>query len=238
MAIWNPWRGCHKLSSGCLHCYIHRADERKGIDTNIILKTNQFDYPIRKNKKNEYVIKPNSLVYLCFQSDFFLEDADIWRNDCWKMIKERSDLKFLFLTKRIERFYECIPNDWNDGYPNVIICVSVEDQESANKRLGFLQTLPVKHKNIVCQPLLEKINLMPYLDQVELVVVGGESGKNTRMMDFDWVLEIREQCIQKQVNFSFRQTASHFVKDGVLYQINPKLLSAQARKANIDYNIK
>ncbi|WP_434283332.1 hypothetical protein [Clostridium botulinum] len=32
------------------------------------------------------------------------------------MIKERSDLKFLFLTKRIDRFRYCIPEDWNDGY--------------------------------------------------------------------------------------------------------------------------
>ncbi|HOI46498.1 MAG TPA: DUF5131 family protein [Bacilli bacterium] len=235
MAIWNPWRGCHKYSSGCLNCYIHKADERKGINTDHIVKTNQFDYPVQKNKKGEYKIKSGTLVYLCFQSDFFIEDADSWRVDCWNMIKERHDVTFLFLTKRIKRFFNCIPNDWADGYPNVIISTTVEDQISVDERLSFFQTLPIKHKNIVCQPLLEQIDLSPYLNGIDLVVVGGESGKNTRVMDFDWVLDIRKQCVEHNVSFQFRQVSSNFMKDNKRYSIQPKLLTAQARSANINF---
>jgi protein gp37 len=235
MAIWSPWRGCHQFSRGCDNCYIHRADRNNHIDTNEIIKTDSFDLPIRKNKKNVYVMKPNQLVYLCFQSDFFIEEADLWREECWKMIKERSDLTFLFLTKRINRFLSCIPNDWNDGYDNVVVSCTVEDQTSADERLALFKQLPIKHKNIVCQPLLEPITISKYLDGIDLVVVGGESGKNTRPMDFDWVLNIRSECVHANVNFTFRQVSSVFIKDGLMYSISPKLLTSQARKANIDY---
>lgn len=115
MAMWNPWRGCHKYSEGCKFCYIHKGDSRRGIDTNNIVKTDNFTAPIDKNKTGEYKIHPGKIVYLCFYSDFLLSDADNWRDECWKMIKERSDLHFIFLTKRIERFSECIPKDWNEG---------------------------------------------------------------------------------------------------------------------------
>ena len=33
MAMWNPWRGCHKYSEGCRYCYIHKGDLRRGVDT-------------------------------------------------------------------------------------------------------------------------------------------------------------------------------------------------------------
>ena len=43
----------------------------------------------------------SGIVYLCFSTDFLIEEADEWRNDCWKMIKERQGLYFLFLTKEL-----------------------------------------------------------------------------------------------------------------------------------------
>ena len=97
--MWSPWRGCKKYSSGCLHCYIHKGDAKRGVDTSNIVKTKQFDLPILKDKNGNYKMKAG-LVYLCFSTDFLLEEADCWRPDCWRMIKERSDCHFLFLTKR------------------------------------------------------------------------------------------------------------------------------------------
>lgn len=89
--------------------------------------------------------------------------------------------------------------------------------------------------NIICQPLIEKINIEKYLDNVELVVVGGESDKNARHIDYDWVSSIREQCIRKNVHFEFRQCGTHFIKDGKEYTLKVKELSSQAKKANINY---
>lgn len=37
--MWNPWRGCKKCSEGCLHCYIHKGDAKRNIDTESIIKT-------------------------------------------------------------------------------------------------------------------------------------------------------------------------------------------------------
>ncbi|MGN0468766.1 MAG: DUF5131 family protein [Acutalibacteraceae bacterium] len=235
MAMWNPWRGCKKCSEDCLHCYIHKADARRGIDTGKIVKTDSFDKPVKKLKSGEYKMK-SGLVYVCFSSDFFVEEADIWRDEAWKMMRERADCTFLFLTKRIERFYTCIPDDWGDGYDNVVICCTVENQKNADKKLSFFSSLPIKHKCITAQPLIERIDIEKYLDDIELVVVGGESDKNARPLDYSWVLDIRSQCIRKNVSFEFRQCATNFIKDEKNYRLQVKDLCKQAKKADINFN--
>lgn len=234
MAIWNPWRGCIKCSEGCLHCYIHKGDYKRGINTSEIVKTKDFYKPIEKLKNGNYKMK-SGLVYLCFQSDFLIKEADKWRNECFRMIKERQDCKFLFLTKRIERFKEIIPDDWDDGYDNVIVCCTVENQKNADYKLSIFKDLPIKHKCITMQPLLEKVNIEKYLDDIELVLVGGEQDYNARVLDYDWVLDIRKQCIKHNVNFEFRQCGTYTIKDGKTYEIETYNLTKQARLANINY---
>ncbi len=235
MAMWNPWRGCHRYSEGCRYCYIHKGDSKRNIITNEILKTDDFYKPIQKNKKGEYIIKSGQTVYMCFSSDFLIEEADLWRNECWEMIKERNDLYFVFLTKRIERFIKCIPSDWGDGYSNVIVGCTVENQKNADYRLSIFNDLPIKHKNIICQPLIEEVHIEKYLNNIELLIVGGESDFSARTLNYDWVLSLRKQCIEKNTNFQFRQCGTHFLKDGKLYVLGVKQLSSQAKKANIDY---
>ena len=153
MAIWDPWRGCHRYSEGCKFCYIHKGDAKRGVDTNQITKTEKFYAPIDRKKNGEYKMK-TGLVYVCFSSDFLLEDADPWRQECWDMIRQRQDCQFLFLTKRIERFMDCVPSDWGDGWDNVIVGCTVENQRRADERLEIFSQLPIKHKNIICQPMI------------------------------------------------------------------------------------
>lgn len=234
MSIWNPWRGCHKYSEGCRYCYIHKSDHKRGIDTHNIVRTDNFYAPIAKNSSGNYKIKPGQTVYLCFSTDFLIEDADIWREECWQMIRERSDLHFIFLTKRIERFMDCVPTDWNDGYDNVTVGCTVENQDRADYRLSIFKKLPIKHKNIICQPLIEEIDIEPYLEDVELVAVGGESDRETRPLVYEWVLDIREQCITHNVHFEFRQCGTNFIKDGKTYHLDVRDLCSQAKRADID----
>ena len=236
MSMWNPWRGCKKCSDGCKFCYIHKGDAKRGINTNEIIKTKDFNKPLEKLKNGNYKMKPG-LVYLCFSTDFLIEEADLWRNECWNMIKQRPDLIFLFLTKRIDRFEKCIPEDWKDGYDNVIVCCTIENQKNAYYKLSIFKKLPIKHKCITAQPLLEKIDIEKYLDDIELVVVGGESDYNARPLNYDWVIDIREQCVRKKVDFEFRQCGTHFIKDGKLYNLQVKDLTKQAKQANINYKI-
>lgn len=234
MGMWNPWRGCHKFSEGCKFCYIHKGDTKRDVDTNRIEKTDSFFAPIKKNKNGEYKMKSGSTVYVCFSSDFLIEEADEWRIECWQMIKERNDLHFIFLTKRIERFMKCIPSDWSDGYDNVTVGCTIENQEGATKRLTIFDNLPIKHKNIIAQPLIEELDIESHLQGIELVVVGGEQDKNARPLDYEWVLKIREQCIRQNVHFNFRQLGTHFIKDGKMITLSPYVLCSQAKKTNID----
>jgi len=234
MAMWNPWRGCKKCSDGCLHCYIHKGDARRGIDTGNIVKTKDFYKPIETLKNGAYKMKAG-IVYLGFSTDFLIEEADAWRSECWSMIRRRQDCTFLFLTKRIERFSACLPDDWGEGYENVVVCCTIENQKNADKKLAVFRSLPIKHKCITVQPLLESMQIEPYLEGIELVVVGGESDHCARVLDYAWVLDIREQCIRKNVSFQFRQCGTHFIKDGKQYNLKTKDLCSQARKAGIDF---
>lgn len=234
MPMWDPWRGCRKCSEGCLHCYIHKGDAKRNVDTNNIVKTKDFGKPVQKLKNGSCKMK-TGIVYTCFSTDFLIEEADVWRGECWNMIRERQDCTFLFLTKRIGRFMNCVPEDWGGGYDNVVVCCTVENQKNADCKLSVFKDLPIKHKCITAQPLLERIDIEKYLDDVELVAVGGESDINARPLDYEWVLDIREQCIRKNVDFEFRQCGTYTIKDGRTYKIQTKDLTSQAKKADINF---
>lgn len=103
MPLWNPWHGCHKLSAGCRHCYVYRIDEKHGRDSFVVTKTRNFGFPVRRTRTGTYKIPAGSTVFTCFSSDFFVEEADPWRPEAWEMIRERSDLHFFMITKRIDR---------------------------------------------------------------------------------------------------------------------------------------
>ncbi len=220
--------GLPPVQRGRRYCYIHKGNAKRGVDTEQIVRTKGFDAPVRVKRDGTYKIKGGQTVYLCLSSDFLLEDAGLWREECWAMIRRRPDLHFLFLTKRIHRFLERVPSDWDQGYDNVTVGCTVEDQASADTRL------PIKNRDIICQPLIGPVNLERYLDGVELVVVGGESDPGARPLDYAWVLSIREQCIRQGVHFEFRQCGTHFIKDGKTYTLPVRELCSQARKANIN----
>ncbi len=236
MSNWNPWHGCHKISEGCLNCYVYRTDTLHNKDSSVITKTNSFDLPIKRNRSKEYKISSRDTVYTCFTSDFLHEGADLWRIEAWNFIKERSDLKFLFITKRIERFMVNLPNDWGDGYDNVEVGCTCENQDRANFRLPIFISLPIKHKFIICEPILEKIDLTQYLNnnKIKQVIVGGESGEHARICDYQWVLNIRQQCQNHGISFWFKQTGAKFMKNNKLYLIARKYQHSQAIKANIN----
>jgi len=101
--IWNLWHGCHKVSEGCLHCYVFRKDKKYGIDTSIVHKTKNFNLPIIRRNDGKFKIPSDTTLWTCFTSDFFIEESDKWRDESWKMIKFRSDVKFIIVTKRVQK---------------------------------------------------------------------------------------------------------------------------------------
>lgn len=235
---WNPWHGCTRISPGCLNCYVYRQDAAFGtaIPSSRARKTADYNLPVRRTRSGRFAIPSGSVVFTCFTSDFLLEDADQWRAAAWEMIRLRSDVTFIFFTKRIERFTEAAPPDWGEGYDNVIVGCTVENQQMAERRLPLFAALNIRRKVIVAAPLLGPLNLMPWLDSgIAEVSVGGESGPGARVLDYQAVLDIRRQCIERQVAFRFHQTGARLLKDGRIYSIPRQFQHRQAARAAIDY---
>lgn len=239
-AGWNPWHGCTKISPGCKFCYVYRQDAMYGseISSSECRKTGNFDLPRKRKRDGSYKIPSGKIIFTCFTSDFLLADADDWRGECWRMMRERSDCMFYFFTKRIDRFESCMPTDWGDGYENVMVGCTVENAQMADYRLPIFRRLPIRHKSIIVAPMLSPVDISPYLDSsIEEVSAGGESGVRARPCHYDWILDLRAQCVAKNVPFSFHQTGANFVKDGRTYVIKRCYQQSQARRAGIDFRI-
>lgn len=234
---WNPWHGCEKISAGCTHCYVYRIDSKHGRDSSVVAKTLSYNLPVKRKRNGDYKIPSGEHIYACFSSDFFLDTADPWRPEAWRMIRERQDCHFTIITKRIHRFYVGLPDDWGEGYAHVSIGVTVENQDRADYRLPLFMAAPIKHKMIICEPLLGFIDLEKYLGPwAALVLAGGESGNEARICNYDWVLSLQQQCKARGIPFHFKQTGARFQKGNRIYKINRKYQAAQARKAGIDLN--
>lgn len=232
---YNPWHGCTRISEGCQNCFIYTIDSMHGKDASILRRNKNFALPIARTRQGGYKIPSGAIIWLCFSSDFLLKGADMWRDEVWAMIRERRDCTFIFFTKRITRLESCLPSDWGEGYENVIIGCSVENQKRADERLGVFLRLPIKRRYIIAAPLIAPLDLRAYLGGgVELVSVGGESGRDARVCRYEWVLNIRGQCREAGVAFHFHQLGARFVKDGKLYKIPKHLSRQQAQKAGIN----
>jgi len=235
---WEPWTGCYKQSDGCTYCYFY-GPYSKRCGQNQITKTDDFYRPVetvympRKNI-TKYKMAGGKTCFTCFATDFFLPEADEWRKEAWQIMKQRPDLTFVFLTKRIDRFFVSLPDDWGDGYDHVRIGCTVENQEMADDRLPLYISCPIKHRWIICSPMLSKMDLSPYLHAVDSVRASGESGREARVLDFDWILSLRDQCEKAGIPFLFDGTGSHFMQDGIIRTINPYKQKSIAREMGID----
>lgn len=230
---WEPWTGCYKISDGCTYCYFYGPFSKRCGQSNV-LKTDEFDKPMAKTRKGTDKIQSGKIVATCFASDFFIAEADEWRTEAWAMIKKRPDLDFLILTKRIDRFNVSLPNDWDDGYENVNIGCTIENQESADSRLPLFLSYPIKRRFIAAAPLLGAIDISAYLGGIKHVTVGGETGREARICNYDWVLDIREQCVKAGITFWFKSTGSLFKYNGTVQKINPFKQSSMAKEIGIN----
>lgn len=235
--IWNPWHGCIKVSEGCRHCYMYFLDKIRAKHGDNIYRTQAFNYPLQRNRNGNYIIKSGELIRVCMTSDFFLSQADQWRYEAWEIIRQRPDVKFFLLTKRPERVVSCLPENWGDGWDNVMINVSCENQSRADERLPILLDLPFKHKGFMAAPLIGPLDIERYLSHgtIEQVIAGGENYDGARPCHYEWVRSLSAQCEKHLVSFCFIETGTNFVKDGKTYYMpNKRLQSKMAFKANIN----
>ena len=236
--IWNPWHGCVRISPGCANCYMYTLDQQRGKSGADIYRTNNFNYPLQKDRHGNYKVKSGELIRVCMTSDFFLPEADQWRAEAWDIMHRRPDVIFYLLTKRPERVANCLPDDFGDGWENIWFNVTCENQQMADKRLPYLKELPFRHKGVMCAPLIGPVSLLPYLEDgfIEQVICGGENYAGSRPCNFDWVLALHHECRQANVSFSFIEIGSNFVKNGRHYRLGSKQKQAeQAFKAGLNF---
>lgn len=237
--IWNPWHGCVKCSEGCEHCYMYFLDKQRDKNGAEIYRTKTvFDYPLQRNRKGAFKIQSGELIRVCMTSDFFLEEADEWRGEAWEIMRCRPDVKFFLLTKRPQRVRECLPEDWGDGWENIMFNVTCENQRRADERIPILLDLPFKHKGIMCAPFIGAVSVGKYLDsgQIEQVVCGGENYDGARPCDFDWVKNLRSECVSRNITFCFIETGTAFMKDGKRYILPKKQIqSKMAFKSGMNF---
>lgn len=223
--IWNPWHGCHKCSPGCERCYMYHLDAKRGIDdSNVVKLTNNLYYPLKKDKQGNYKIRSGERIRVNMTSDTFIEEADAWRSEMWSAIKQRPDVCFWLITKRPERIEYSLPNDWCDGYENVMISITCENQDMYDKRWPVFSQIKAKHKSLCLAPLLSDINISSALSsgQIEIVECGGENYGNPRECNFEWIQHIADICRKHRINFCLYETGTNLIYNNKKYYIPKK----------------
>lgn len=210
-ATWNPTTGCTKVSQGCTNCYAERMSFRlKAMGQprykdgfKLTLQNDVVDLPLKWKKPR--VIFVNSM------SDLFHKDVpDEFIKRCFDVMREASQHKFQVLTKRPERVKDIARSlDWTE---NIWMGTSVENKQTI-ERVRLLQQIPAKVRFLSVEPLLGPVKRLP-LKGIHWVIVGGESGPKSRPMDIEWVRSVRDQCVNSEVPFFFKQWGA-FGSDGV-----------------------
>lgn len=234
---WNPITGCSPASTGCDNCYAARIAKRfKGTKAfpdgfNVTMHPERLDEP-RKLKKP-------SRIFVCSMSDIFHADVpDTFIEQIFRVMRECPQHTFFVLTKRPERM---VGKSWavcSDNFtdfemasnwyaPNIWVGVSAENQEQADKRIPTLIDLPIAHRFVSVEPMLEYIDLEKYLPEIvthnfmglgalvnktqklDWVICGAESGPGKRLCDTSWVYELLEQCKGVHVPFFFKNYNDH-----------------------------
>lgn len=233
---WNPWQGCHKVSEACANCYMYREKKRYGQNPKVVVRSKSTFYaPLKRNRHGRWKWPDGDRIFVCSWSDFFHSAADQWRAEAWEIIKQRPGLDFMILTKRPERMVSCLPRDWRNGWSNVWLGVTAENQKRADERLPILLNIPAVIHFVTCEPLLEQLELASYLDgstgkNLDWIVAGSESGHNRRPSRVEWFRSIRDQCQQARIPFFLKQmeVKGKLVKmaplDGTIWEQYPQLL--------------
>lgn len=217
---WNPWQGCHKVSPGCKHCYMFSEKHRYGKDPDIVVRSKPptFNSPLKW--------KDPALVFTCSWSDFFVEEADPWREEAWDIIARTPHLTYQILTKRPERISSCLPRSfvWGAGLPNVWLGFSAENGVLFLERVNHLVHVPAAVHFVSYEPALGPIDVARGFAYHELrgdgvyhrvpgldwVIVGGESGYTGRIFDLKWARDVIDQCRTFGVKVFIKQLGSAY----------------------------
>lgn len=208
---WNPITGCSKHSAGCVHCYAEVMSKRLKA-MGILKYENAFSITMHHNYLDEPIKwKKSCNIFVCSMSDLFHENVPFdFIDKVFDTIYSCPHHRFQILTKRAERMAEYfstreVPN-------NAWIGVTVENVQ-AKSRIEYLQSINARIHFLSCEPLIEDLGSLS-LDNIQWIIVGGESGPFARPMELSWVENIKKQADSNKIPFFFKQWGTWGV-DGV-----------------------
>lgn len=218
---WNPFQGCRRKSEGCRFCYMFRDMERYGRDPKHIHRSADatFRKPLKWQREVDQGKRAGNdrMVFTCSWSDWFIKEADVWRDDAWSIIRDCPGLIFQILTKRADRIADHLPAFWDEIRDRCWLGVSAEDQKNYDLRRPFVDAdlSPVMWWSL--EPLLGPIDLDldGYTNKPTWIVGGGESGSlaNARPFNLGWAASLQDQCREAGVEWFFKQSGSHPIVD-------------------------
>lgn len=158
----NPWIGCQAVSPACDHCYAEKlVNGRMRGDFSQRRRTSDSNWrqPLAWNRKAEKEGR-RYRVFCASLADVFDNQAEeMWRADLWQLIEATPHLDWLLLTKRPQNVQNMLPTGWGDGWPNVWLGTTVENQTEADRRIPHLLKVPAKVRFLSCEPLLGPVDL-------------------------------------------------------------------------------
>jgi protein gp37 len=156
-------------------------------------------------------------VFTCSWSDFFLQEADRWRDEAWEVIRQTPFHIYQVLTKRPENILDRLPEDWGDGWEHVWLGVSVETEQWLH-RIDTLAQVPARLRFVSYEPALGEVSFEKYLadrlEPIQWIVSGGESGAHCRKAQLDWFRKVRDECLAYNVPFFHKQHGGRKKFDG------------------------
>lgn len=206
-ATWNPVRGCTKVSPGCAHCYAEVFAERfrgvpghpfeHGFDLRIVPE--KLGEPLRwTGSRRVFVNSMSDLFHERVPDDYIVKVVSVMLKANWHV--------YQVLTKRAARMAHLLRSVLRDAatQPHIWWGVSVENRRVGLPRIDMLRTAPASVRFLSIEPLLEDRGRLD-LQDIDWVIVGGESGPGARPMEAAWARSIRDQCGRAAVPFFFKQ---------------------------------
>lgn len=201
---WNPITGCTKISDGCVNCYAARMAKRLKAMGNPRY-TNEFAVTVHEDLLEVPLrIKQPKMIFVNSMSDLFHEDVpDDIIIKIFETMNRAHWHTFQVLTKRPKRLHAMDDLGLLRWSPNIWMGVTVESDKYID-RIDELRNTKANIKFLSCEPLLGSLKSID-IENIDWVIVGGESGPKSREMKKEWVIEIKELCEKNGVAFFFKQ---------------------------------
>lgn len=220
----NPFKGCSKVSAECKNCYAvnwaarHQAKGTLGYDGTVKDRKFTGRIGVAQHEFENLRKATSERVFVNSMSDTFHESVS--EKNIKKVFKamadNTSDANFLVCTKRSARMAAFSANH---AIPDKVWCGVTVGCRKSLARLDDLRRVKAKIRWASIEPLLEEIDIEPWLADgtLQWVVVGGESGPGHRPMDPAWAEKIQRACVEHGVPFFLKQWSAMFPKKDVEY---------------------